>query len=549
MSRSCALSRDAAYAAPSQPPERKTCFLPIAEARGFRRSSVMNRDDHINFPLSQKDRLILQRQELDHQANRLAHFLISRGIEIGRGLTEFLIEHKIAILSYMLVLLATSKSDAPSLSEPEADTSKRRWLNHINLKNAYKHIMIDPLYKNSLFNMASTFILGGLGFVFWIIIARLYKTENVGIATTLISIMTLLSSFTILGLNVSLNKYLPKSPNKDALINSSFVIVTLVTLLACVIFLLGLQIFSPQLLFLQSNLFYSISFTIFVIFCSWNTLIESIFMAFRAAGDIIIKNSIISILKLLLPFAFVAFTAYGIFTSTALALALGVLVSLIILILKFKIKPSISVNIPLLKETWIFSFANYVAIFMFSTPSLILPVIILNVLSETYAAYYYIVSMIQNILLIIPSAITQALLTEGSYNEAELKKHVKKALVTILVVLIPATTIVVFGGKILLRFFGKSYAVEAFQFLQLYSISTIFTALILIAHAIMKVKHQIKALVISSTLASILTLWLSYAFISDKLVGIGWGWMLGQAIAGLVSLFFIAHNYLGKIKS
>ncbi len=41
-------------------------------------------------------------------------------------------------------------------------------------------------------------------------------------------------------------------------------------------------------------------------------------------------------------------------------------------------------------------------------------------------------SMIQSILLIIPLATSQSLLTEGSYNEDELKKHVKKALSTIL---------------------------------------------------------------------------------------------------------------------
>jgi len=69
----------------------------------------------------------------------------------------------------------------------EAETSRLKILNRMNLTNVYKHIMTDPLYKNSLFNMASTFILGGLGFVFWLIIARLYKPENVGIATTLIS--------------------------------------------------------------------------------------------------------------------------------------------------------------------------------------------------------------------------------------------------------------------------------------------------------------------------------------------------------------------------
>lgn len=411
-----------------------------------------------------------------------------------------------------------------------------------NLKNIYKHIITDPLYRNSLFNMASTFILGGLGFVFWIIVARLYKTENVGIATTLISIMTLLSDLTVMGLNAGLNRYLPKSTHKNELINSSFIIVTFVTLLTSIIFLLGLQVFSPPLLFLRSNLFYIISFTLFLLFFAWNILIESIFMAFRAASNILMKNSATSILKLLLPFAFITFGAYGIFASTASAFALGVFISLGVLILKFKIKPSISLNVSLIKETSVYSFANYMAGFMFAMPSLVLPVIILNTLSARYAAYYYVASMIQNILLIIPSAAAQALLTEGSYNEAEIKKHVKKAIAMILFILTPATAIIVFSGNILLQAFGKTYASEAFEFLQLYSASTIFTSLLLLSNAIMNVKHQIKYLIVSNVITAILTLFLSYTFISGKLVGIGWGWMLGQAIAGLISVFFIIRN-------
>ncbi len=428
------------------------------------------------------------------------------------------------------------------VAQGAVQSQRRRRVDQIDFKNVFKHVLTDPLYRNSLFIMASALILGGFGFVFWIIIARLYKPENVGIATTLISLLTLLSSFTILGLNVSLNRYLPKSAHKNELINSSFVIVTLVSLLASGIFLLGLQIFSPQLLFLRSNPFYLISFTIFVIFCSWNILVDSIFMAFRAAVNILIKNSIISTVKLVLPFALIALGAYGIFVSAASALALGVLIGLMILLLHFKIRPSMSVNVSMLKETSVYSFANYLVTFMIYVPSLILPVIILNVLSAKYAAYYYVASMIQNFLLVIPLATTQALLTEGSYNEAELKRHIKKANTIILAILLPATAIIVFGGNIMLQFFGKTYATEAFQFLQLYSISTIFTALLLIANAIMNVKHQIKSLVILNVVAAVLTLWLSYAFISGKLVGIGWGWILGQAVAGFVSLFFIIRN-------
>ncbi len=284
--------------------------------------------------------------------------------------------------------------ESRAISYASGEPTKLKMLDLINIKNVYKHIMTDPLYKNSILNMASTFILGALGFVFWMIVARLFKAANVGIATTLLSIMTLLCSITILGLSSSLIRYLPKSPNKNALINSVFAIVTIVTLLGSVMFLLGLQIFSPQLLFLRSNLIYILSFIIFTIFCAWNTLIENIFMAFRAASNILIKNTIISILKLALPFVLITFGAYGIFAATALALALGVIVSLIILILKFKIRLSFSVNVALVKETSAYSFANYIMGFMFNAPSLVLPVIILNVLSAEYAAYYYIASMI-----------------------------------------------------------------------------------------------------------------------------------------------------------
>src|SRR5260370_39413148 len=109
-----------------------------------------------------------------------------------------------------------------------------------------------------------------------------------------------------MGLESSLTRYLSKFVNKNELINSLFVIVAIFALLASVIFLLGLQVFSPQLLFLRSNFFYIFSFIIFIILCSWNNLLESIFLAFIPAGNILIKNIIISILKFLLPFALIS---------------------------------------------------------------------------------------------------------------------------------------------------------------------------------------------------------------------------------------------------
>jgi len=272
-------------------------------------------------------------------------------------------------------------------------------------------------------------------------------------------------------------------------------------------------------------------------------------MAFRTAGNIIIKNIIISIFKLLLPFVLIALGAYGIFASAALGLTLGVLSGLFILILKFNIKPSISVNFSFIKKKSTYSTGNYIAVFVRNFPSLILPIIILNILSAKYVAYFYVALMVQNVLLVIAVATEQSLLAEGSHNEYELKKHVKKAIAMILIILVPISIIIVLFGNILLQFFGKNYVNEAFQLLQLYAVSTIFTALLLIACAILNVKQKIKTLVIINIAAAVLTLSLSYTFISHGLVGIGWGWVAGQAIAGLVSIYLIIRNCSGTPQS
>src|SRR5260221_1957774 len=69
----------------------------------------------------------------------------------------------------------------------------------------------NPLYKNSFYVMASNMVLIGTGFFFWIIAARLYSTAQIGIATSLFSLLTLLSNFSLLGFGSGLMRFLPGS--------------------------------------------------------------------------------------------------------------------------------------------------------------------------------------------------------------------------------------------------------------------------------------------------------------------------------------------------
>jgi len=69
----------------------------------------------------------------------------------------------------------------------------------INPKTLCKEVMKDSLYRNSIYLMTSTLIMAVLGFVFWMVNARLFTTEQVGLATTIISVMGLITGFSVLG--------------------------------------------------------------------------------------------------------------------------------------------------------------------------------------------------------------------------------------------------------------------------------------------------------------------------------------------------------------
>jgi len=83
----------------------------------------------------------------------------------------------------------------------------------------YNYLPNDSLYKNSIYLILSTGVMAVFAFFFWMINTRLYSTEQVGIGTILLSIMTLISSFSNLGLGTGLIRYLPTSERKKMLLS------------------------------------------------------------------------------------------------------------------------------------------------------------------------------------------------------------------------------------------------------------------------------------------------------------------------------------------
>ena len=398
----------------------------------------------------------------------------------------------------------------------------------------YKKIMKDSLYKNSLYLMVSTLIMAMLGFLFWMINARLFSAEQIGLATTIISVMGLITGFSVLGLNIALIKYLPKSRRKSNKINTCFTIVILSSIVVSSIFLLGLGKFSPRLLFIKENLLLSFSFIFFMVVAGLNSIIESVFTAFRSAKFILVKNSIFSLLKIGLVFLFIGLGAYGIFVSWMLALMIGFGVVFIVLMFKFNYKPKFVFHDSIIKKMGRYSFGNYVAGFIGGLPLMVLPLMITNLLNPEITAYYYMAMMIAGLLFVIPRATTQSLFAEGSHNEKEMKKHVRKAIKIISLILIPGILIAMFFGDWILLMFGKEYSTEGFKFLQIVVLSGVFIGINGVFGALFRIKKKIKEMIFAGIVGAVLILGLSYLWIDKGLIGIAFAWIIGKMGISLV---------------
>jgi O-antigen/teichoic acid export membrane protein len=407
------------------------------------------------------------------------------------------------------------------------------------LKQVYRHFQQDSLYRNSIYLIISTAVMAGFGFFFWMIGARLYTTEQVGLATTLISIMSLISSFSLLGLGNSLIRYLPKSTDKNSKINTSFTLVGLASIIICVFYLLFINFLSPKLSFVRDNIFLSLVFLLFAVFSSWNMLSEYVLIAYRSTNYILVKNTILSMAKLTLPIFLVTMGAFGIFTSVGIATVIAVLFVIIILVKRINCLFKPTLNFDDIRQMIKFSVGNHIAGFIGGSSGLILPILITNTIGAKYSAYFYIDYMIASFLYIIPLAASQSLLAEGSYNQEDLKLHLKKAVTIISVLLIPAIILTLLLGNYILAAFGENYAREGFQLLKLLTIAGIFVAVNYTTNTILNLYHKIRLLVGLNVIMTALVLLFSLVFLKLNLVGIGIGWLTGQAVSAFICLILL----------
>jgi len=387
----------------------------------------------------------------------------------------------------------------------------------------------EPLYRNSFFMAFTNIFNAGCGFFFWMIAARLYSVEQLGLATALISSIGLVILFSRLGFDSSVIRFF-NSEDRGKIISTSLIITTSACILSGVILILLAEMVSPSMLFLkdQKN---ALAFLLIGLANSVVAITGNAFVADRKADHYFLQNILMALrIPALVPLAFLG--VFGIFGSVGLGYLIASLFGLLILHRSIA-AIRLTVDWEFIRKSFKFSFWNYASSMLAGIPGLIIPLMVLNMFGEAEAAKYYIAFAIGNLVLYIPQSLGTSLFVEGSHGEG-LKKSVLRAGGASLVLLVPSVIAMLLFGNWILELFKGEY-VETLDLLRIIAISSFPVSVYSLFVPIQNVRMEVKSIVKMNALRGILLLGLSYVLMQRYgIVGAGYAWIFTYGIIGLL---------------
>lgn len=416
------------------------------------------------------------------------------------------------------------------------------------MKVLFKRILNESLFRNSAFLMSNTVVMAGFGFVFWVIVAHLYRPAQVGVASSLISAMNFIAYLSLLGFNSTFIRYLPKSKNRDQQIDTGLLLVALAAAVVSSAFVMLSPHFSAKFGLLHHTALYGLGFVFLCIGAAVNLVTDSIFIAFRSAGyNLLVDGFIGSGTQLLLPVFLVGLQAFGIYAAQGAAAFVAMTMSIILLMKRFQYRPSFKFNMSILRTVRRYSSTSYLTTLFNIIPTIVLPIIVLNRLGAAQAGYFYLSYMIANVLFTVTYAVAQSLFAEGSHNEQELRRLVKRAALLLASIMIPGSILLALLGPLLLDLFGKTYGVHSRHLILMLAAAGPFMAANALGSTILRVVKQLGVLVWVNVIYAATVFGVALIWANRGLAWVGGAWLAGQVVTAVVMVVALGWLYRRRL--
>ena len=417
----------------------------------------------------------------------------------------------------------------------------------------------DPLFRHAYTLIVNTGLTSALGIIYWVVVARLFDSAEVGVNAAIISAIVFLAGLAQLNLRPMLGRFMPVAGVRSTrLASASYAASLLVAVVVGVVFLAGSSIWagSGPIPAVRDDLALGVLFVACTMVWTVFALQDGLLVGLRATGWLTLENVAFGVAKLVVVTLFaVAGIGGGYAITASWLLPMVVAVGLVNVLLFGRLIPAHVRRYPtpdrIATPQRILRFAagDYLgSLFALSYVSL-LPVIVIDQLGAVGGAQFYIVWVVAGSLQLIPPQMISSLTVDTAANPDTFQRQGRRMLVAMFRILLPVCLVAVVAAPVILAVFGPGYG-DATTLLRLlvlaiipYSLNTLYLALArntVRPRRIIVVQGALGLLIVGATVLLIGPLGLD---------GVGFAYLFGHSAVAAVLLLTALRPIIAPAKS
>jgi O-antigen/teichoic acid export membrane protein len=369
----------------------------------------------------------------------------------------------------------------------------------------------DPVYRGSYALVANTVGTSVIGAVYWAVAAHLYGPADLGRATALISALMLVATLSQLNLSSTLMRFLPQMGAISAgrLIKFSYLVTTLTALAGSVIFVTVMPRLSSEWHFVDDSAFFVVIFAVSVVVWEVFTLQDAALVGLQRPVAVPVENVIYSLAKLalLVVAAEVLGSTDVLFSWIAPLILLIPVINWLIFRRCLKDRSQYDTGPPMrVRQLARFASVDYGGVICGQITGNVLPLLVISVLGPAAAGSFYIASLITTGVATVGANFSTGLLVEGTAAPERLPEITRGALKRCLIILGPATIVLVLGAHVILKVYGGSYIAQTAVLFQLLALSLIPFCIETVAYSLDRIAGKPIRATLSQLAVAVLTL-------------------------------------------
>jgi O-antigen/teichoic acid export membrane protein len=408
----------------------------------------------------------------------------------------------------------------------------------------------DSLLRNSLFIMTTTVVNSAFGYAFWLVAARLFPTEVVGLTAALIAASTIIALLASLGVGGALIQSLPEEASSAGwsltFLAGTVTAVATSLVVGCGV-LLVLPLVSGQFSVLHRPA-YAAVFAVGTVAMTVGAVLDYAFLAERAAGNMLSRNSVVAggkVLATLLLTVVAGNNGLAILGAWALAATVGLGLGIGLLMRRVRVLNRLQPSALARRARRLGSrLVGHQLVGMGGALlPYVLPLLVTARLSASDNAYFYTTWMMAGIFLIIAPAVSQSLFAEGAHRPHDVLVKARASLTIIGVLLAPCMVGLFVVGGTLLSAFGTAYEHHAIGLLHVVVIAAVPDVITNVYVAVLRVQRRLlvaAGLNLGIGIGTVALAWVLLPMFGISAVG--WAWLVMQLSGCAVVVFDLARH-------